>query len=275
MTIKTLCEQLALPPSYLEQIPTHIQTVADAIASHGGIINIAGPQGCGKTTLSHVLEVLLAKKGLRVARLSIDDFYLNPRQRAQLASDVHPLLATRGVPGTHDLALMHQVLTDLNAGHSIELPRFDKSTDKPLAKSEWPRFNGAADVILFEGWCVNAVPEPINRLDAGINPLEWQHDSNGDWRLWVNKQLQDYQPVFALSEQFVFFRIPSFNCVARWRGLQEQKLATTKSNAAGVMDNAKLLTFIQHFERITRWMQEEAPQRANFVLSLNAQHRFI
>lgn len=274
MTVETLCEQLALPSAYLEQIPTHIHPVADAIASHGGIIAIAGPQGCGKSTLAQVLEVLLTEKGMNVARLSIDDFYLDPARRARLAKEIHPLLATRGVPGTHDLDLMRTVLTALQAGDDINLPRFDKASDKAKPASAWPCFEGNADIVLFEGWCVNAIPEPGSRLEAGINPLEWHHDAEGVWRNWVNKQLQDYQSVFALAEQFIFFRIPSFDCVARWRGLQEQKLAA-KNSGAGVMDNATLMTFIQHFERITRWMQEEAAERADYVLNLDAQHRFI
>ena len=37
--------------------------------------------------------------------LSLDDLYLPKAERLRLARDVHPLLATRGVPGTHDVAL--------------------------------------------------------------------------------------------------------------------------------------------------------------------------
>ena len=45
-------------------------------------------------------------RGQRVAVLSIDDFYLDQDANAQRsARDVHPLLATRGPPGTHDVAL--------------------------------------------------------------------------------------------------------------------------------------------------------------------------
>ena len=35
--------------------------------------------------------------------LSIDDFYLSKAKRKRLAASVHPLLAIRGVPGTHDV----------------------------------------------------------------------------------------------------------------------------------------------------------------------------
>jgi len=38
--------------------------------------------------------------------LSLDDFYLGHAARLQLARDIHPLLATRGVPGTHDIAFL-------------------------------------------------------------------------------------------------------------------------------------------------------------------------
>ena len=47
---------------------------------------------------------------LGVAVLSLDDLYLTRAQRQRLALDVHPLLATRGPPGSHDLAHLVKVL---------------------------------------------------------------------------------------------------------------------------------------------------------------------
>ena len=34
-----------------------------------------------------------------------DDFYLTQAQRQDLAQQIHPLLKSRGVPGTHDVPL--------------------------------------------------------------------------------------------------------------------------------------------------------------------------
>ncbi len=35
--------------------------------------------------------------------LSIDDYYLSKIERLRISQKVHPLLITRGVPGTHDI----------------------------------------------------------------------------------------------------------------------------------------------------------------------------
>ena len=39
-------------------------------------------------------------------KISIDDFYKTQKERLNLSKKVHPMLATRGVPGTHDVQMM-------------------------------------------------------------------------------------------------------------------------------------------------------------------------
>ena len=70
------------------------------------VVGLAGAQGSGKSTMAPRLAGRLAATGLRAHVLALDDFYLTHDERAELARSVHPLLATRGVPGTHDLALL-------------------------------------------------------------------------------------------------------------------------------------------------------------------------
>ena len=66
---------------------------------------------------------------------------------------------------------------------------------------------------------------------------------------------------------------PSFDVVFQWR--REQELALRERNAAGtgVMNDAQLRRFIQHYERITRHMLEEMPARADAVIELDAMRR--
>ena len=57
------------------------------------VIGLAGSQGSGKSTIAELLEVaFLQARGMRVARLSIDDFYLTRAEREVLGNEVHPLL---------------------------------------------------------------------------------------------------------------------------------------------------------------------------------------
>src|SRR5690606_13368304 len=78
------------------------------------LVGVSGCQGSGKSTLAALL-VLLAREllGLRAVNLSIDDFYLGHAERQVLARKVHPLLATRGVPGTHEVPLAMDTIAAL------------------------------------------------------------------------------------------------------------------------------------------------------------------
>ncbi|MCY0536461.1 hypothetical protein OVV84_28185, partial [Klebsiella pneumoniae] len=80
----------------------------------------------GKSTLTAVVKRLLEIRGLKVALFSLDDIYLTRAERQALAAEVHPLLATRGVPGTHDVAWGEALLEDLRKPGQTLLPAFDK-----------------------------------------------------------------------------------------------------------------------------------------------------
>src|SRR5690348_14070644 len=80
-------------------------------ARHDGepiLVGLAGAQGSGKSTMAPRVAQQLEDAGLRTAILALDDFYLTHAERAERARTVHPLLATRGVPGTHDIALLNR-----------------------------------------------------------------------------------------------------------------------------------------------------------------------
>lgn len=89
------------------------------------VVGICSAQGSGKSTLAQTLTARID----RSATLSLDDLYLTLAQREILVRDVHPLLRTRGVPGTHDVALGRSVFDALDSGAAVRLPRFDKGID--------------------------------------------------------------------------------------------------------------------------------------------------
>jgi len=265
-----LLESERLPDGYLDRVRRLHAPLAARIAgmAHPVRVGLAGPQGSGKSTDARVLELLLRERGLTAVTLSLDDLYLPRAARAQLARDIHPLLATRGAPGTHDVDLGVDVLGRLARPGETRLPRFDKATDDPVPRRDWPRVQGPVDVILFEGWCVGAVPQTTAALRRPVNDLERERDPAGVWRTYVNDQLAGaYRTLFAGLAPFVFLRAPGFEVVLRWRTEQEHKLRARLGALAGMSD-AELAVFIQHYERLTRWMLREAPRRADVVASL-------
>lgn len=228
----------------------------------GWTLAISGAQGSGKSTLALALAACLESAGRRCAILSLDDLYLGPEARTDLARRVHPLFAVRGPPGTHDPALGLSVLDALSRPGPVRLPRFDKAQDAPVPEAERPVFEGPADVVIFEGWCLGARPDPGAAASRPINALERDQDPDGAWRRAVEAALAGpYADLFAAPDLTVFLRAPDFATVRRWRGEQEADLA--RAIAAGrpgrAMDEAELDAFLARYERITRRLIADPP----------------
>ena len=245
--------------------------VAAAVAAWRGeirgrplVVGLCGPQGAGKSTIA----AAIAEEGGRVAVLSLDDLYLDPAARARLAADIHPLLRTRGVPGTHDVALGVAVLAKLVAGAAVALPRFDKATDAPRPVGAWPVVAGVG-VVLFEGWCVGAVAQADAALAAPVNALERDEDRDATWRRFVNAQLAGpYATLFASLDRLILLRAPNFATVTGWRQAAERA-------GARAMSDAGVARFCAHFERLTRHVDAEMPARADLVVTLAADRSVV
>jgi D-glycerate 3-kinase len=253
-----------------------MEQVEEALAGTGRrpvVIGLCGSQGSGKTTLAKAVLEACAARGLRGAALSIDDLYLTHAERQELARTVHPLLATRGVPGTHDVALGLSVLSALERGQAVALPRFDKARDDRAPKAEWPQSPAGCEVLVLEGWCVGARPQPEGDLGAPVNSLEAAEDPDGLWRRYANRALAGpYQELFERIDRLVLLAAPGFGVVHQWRLEQERELASSVPDAEP-MDEAAIARFISHYERLTRYILNEMPARADLVIRLDEERR--
>ncbi|GGY43579.1 kinase [Bacterioplanes sanyensis] len=256
--------------------------LADWVVSVSGppVIGIHGGQGSGKSTLSHALaDWYQASFGWNVVVISIDDLYLSHADRQQLATEVHPLLQTRGVPGTHDHQRGQQLLQQLRAlksGQTLSCPAFDKASDDRLPVSAWHQVTGPVDAVLFEGWCVGCPPQSPDQLTVPVNTLEQQEDPDGQWRHWVNQQLADhYQSWFAQLDHLIMLKVPDMGAVQRWRSQQEREnlRQAQKDRPDRSLNEPALLRFIQHYQRLTEHALHTIPAVADWVLELDAQHQ--
>ena len=271
-----------LPPSYLDSVDRWFRPLAAELAllhtqaARPLVIGINGSQGSGKSTLAALLTRLLqTEHGLRAADLSIDDFYKTRKQRQALASQVHPLLATRGVPGTHDTELLMHTLDQLqHTQGTIAVPRFDKAGDDRHLPASWTRFKAPLDIIILEGWCLGVTPQVEGQLKRPVNTLEASEDSDGTWRSFVNSQIRDhYLQVWEQIDAWIMLQAPSFDCVYQWRSEQEQKLADALAAAGSdkrAMDAAQLERFIHHYQRLTEHTLRDLPERVHYLFRLNA-----
>ncbi len=243
------------------------------------LIGLGGGQGTGKTTISSILKIVLTKYfKLNVFKISIDDLYKTRKDRIKLSKKIHPLLMTRGVPGTHDINFIFDLLkkTKEKPFNQLRLPKFNKAMDDRLKRKSWYLVKKVPDVIIFEGWCVGARSEKNITLKKSINFLERTADKNLRWRKYVNGQLQTkYKKLFSKLDCLLFLKAGNFKLLQSWRLKQEALLKSNTKNKANskIMSKNEVLTFMQTYQRVTQNMFKFAPKYSSIVLNLNRNHQ--
>jgi D-glycerate 3-kinase len=235
------------------------------------VLGLSGLQGSGKSTLAAAIQRLATRRRLPSVVLALDDFYLPLRTRKELAVHIHPLLRTRGVPGTHDIDALIGTLDALahaSPSQPARWPRFDKGRDDRLPPSRWHLASHAPELIVVEGWCVGVPPEDDAALRKPVNAFEREEDPRGVWRTWVNEKLRGYRRLWHRFDALAVLQAPGWEVVSHWRGQQEQSLHAR--GAPQAMDAAALARFLQHYERISRHALATLPARADLVLTLDA-----
>jgi len=256
---------LAAPCVYQQwrDVSSLAAAVIDALDAR--VVAVSGSQGSGKTTLTEVLAQTAASVSGPVCNVSLDDFYLPAAARTALSHAVHPLLRTRGVPGTHDWEWLMRVLEQVRGGGgTLQLPRFDKGRDDRAGTD-----TVEAKRLILEGWCLGTAAQPEHLLTPPCNTLEATEDAQGVWRRYVNQQLrQYYEPMWRQVDFWIHLRVPGFDEVRAWRAQQEQQLPPGQR-----MTPAEIERFIAHYERLTRWLWARPPWGPGLVIELDAQHR--
>ena len=229
---------------------------------------IAGPQGSGKSTLTKLLKLTLEKiYKKKVMLLSIDDYYLSKKKRIELSKKVHSLLITRGVPGTHNIKKLKDHINQFIEGkYPINTLTFDKLTDDVSKKR---RIIKNADILLLEGWCCGSRPMTNEYLYNNINNLERKLDKNNKWRKYYNTFLKkEYFKIFSKFDKKIYINPPSFMHVLKWRHSQEKQNALINKKKK-FMSKQELKYFIQHYEKLTRWMIKTMPAKASIIININ------
>ena len=242
-------------------------------------VGLAGGQGTGKTTISSLIKIILTKYfKLKVFRISIDDFYKTRKERINLSKRVHPMLLTRGVPGTHDINMMLSFFKKAKSKKfkRLKLPTFNKAIDDRFSKKHWYDLKERPDVVIFEGWCVGAKSEKNNTLKKTINSMEKAKDQKQIWRKYVNQQLKlKYKNLYSQLNCLIYLRAKNFSLLQKWRLKQERKLwikSKIKSNLK-IMSRGDVINFMQTYQRITQNMFRHMPKYASIIFNLNTNHQ--
>jgi len=273
-------QQMSLPASFkavIADIYLPLSRILISKISHQPLlVSINGAQGTGKSTLTTFIKhIIESEMQAHVAALSLDDFYSTRQQRMELAERVHPLLVTRGVPGTHDADMIEGVLDALMSARSCTVPRFNKAIDDRCEEQDWQTLDKPVDVILFEGWCNSSPAQSEQELQQPINELEAIEDAQGIWRQYTNDQLKEYhRRFFQHADLCVMLQAPDFEHIYQWRHLQEQKLkaCTPEHQQSRILNDAELRRFLLHYERISRHTLIHLPGLADVRLPVASDH---
>ena len=239
-------------------------------------IGLSGGQGSGKTTVAAILSIILKiffKRSICI--ISIDDFYKTLSDRSRMAKQIHPLLLTRGVPGTHDINLIKNFFINIQKKKfkKINLPKFNKSTDNRLKRSRWQKVNKRPEIVILEGWCVGAKAESYSSLKKPVNSLEKNEDQDLIWRKFVNAKLKkEYKKVFSMIDYLIFMKVPNFKMVFKWRFLQEVKLRKKTYQKKKIMSHNTIKRFIMFYQRITLQMMKDLSKSASVIMLLKKNH---
>jgi D-glycerate 3-kinase len=263
------------PKAYDEPLVQSLLQLAMSLSGRTPVLGLAGVQGTGKSTLAGQLVRAAQAQGRNAVAMSIDDVYLTLAERQRLAREVHPLLATRGPPGTHDVKMGCDHIDALRAlapDAELGLPEFDKIADDRRPGETWHRCRGPVDLVVLEGWFLKTPPEPAAALEEPINTLERVRDADGRWRRWCNNALASYAPLWSRIDHLVFLQPPGFEVVRQWRWQQELDLQARHPERRA-MDHPQVMDFIAYFERVSRQALRTLPVLADTVIGIDAERR--
>ena len=283
--LETFIQQEGLNDIFRRNVTEYFNAYAHRLAqlaeasSRPVIVGLNGAQGSGKSTLSQYLSQMMPMQfGVNCHVLSIDDFYLSKAKRKKLAASVHPLLAIRGVPGTHDVPRLLDALAGFiePAVQSVTVPIFDKLKDDRTIMVHKIQKSAKPTIVLFEGWCVGIPAQCQLALSVPASSFEFSNDNNGVWRSYVNERLgADYADVFKLLDRLSMLKPPCFEAVYDWRVDQEIRLVARRrqefsSESIRGMSVKEVGEFVENFRRLTCHALEVLPGIANETWELQA-----
>lgn len=228
-----------------------------------------GGQGTGKTTLTQILTVILNQLGLRAVSWSIDDLYLPYVDRVALRTR-DPRMVRRGPPGTHDVQLGIEILTQFQQGQfPIALPRFDKSAFGGEGDQTDPEIIDQADIVLFEGWFVG-----VRRIESEFRIAPIVTEDDRQFARDMNQQLRNYMPLWELLDRLIVLYVPDYQLSKQWRKQAEHRMIAQGKSG---MSDAEIDQFVEYFwkalhpELFITPMVEQS-KTVDLVLEVGAEH---
>ena len=136
--------------------------------------------------------------------------------------------------------------------------------------------NRKPQIVILEGWCIGAKPQPNKLIKKSINILEKNEDKKLIWRRFVNNSLKTaYKKLFNQINYLIFLKAKNFSQLEKWRLKQEKKLWLKSSNKKNlkIMSNDEVINFMKTYQRTTQNMFKDSPKYSSIILNLNKNHQ--
>lgn len=141
---------------YREKVEHVASKIASGMQEHR-IVLLSGPSGSGKTTTALKLRQALETRGIGSRQVSMDDYFRT----------VNPETAPRGEDGSIDfesplcldLPLLNEHIRMLAKGETVEMPKFDFSTQSRCGERSLLRLH-ENEVVIIEG--IHALNDSIS-----------------------------------------------------------------------------------------------------------------
>jgi Predicted kinase len=155
--------------------------------------------------------------------------------------------------------------------YPITIPQFDKLIDDKSQSNKI--IKAKCDILFVEGWCCGSREIPKKFLYKNINNLEKINDPKNQWRNFYNNKLKiEYKKLFKLFDELIFLKTSSFDNVYKWR-LKQEKTNQSKNKKSKKMSPKEIKAFIQHYEKITKWMLKDLNKKAQVVIKFEKNHK--
>ena len=128
-------------------------------------------------------------------------------------------------------------------------------------------------MLFLEGWCCGSSAIPKIYLYKNLNRLEKLKDSKFVWRNFYNSKLKkEYNKLSGLFDEYIFMKTSSFDNVINWR-IKQERSNYSKDKNSKKMSPDEIKIFIQHYEKITKWMIKDLNKKAQIVIKFEKNHK--
>ncbi len=238
---------------FLSEIEHSITESKDSV-----LLGISGLPGCGKTSLGKWLEKACLELNWPLTVISLDDFYYSATQLND-AMEGNPWGVPRGLPGSHSIELLNQVLDHWSNTEEILAPQFDKSLRNGLGdRSGWRKTR--TKILVIEGWFLGCEPiknsSIIELAEKNIYPPLGTQERI--YRKRIQHSLCEYNSIWSRFKRIWHLKSLDFNSTRNWKTEQEKNMGKLRGSS---LKGKSLESFI-------RMIQASIPQES--LMNINS-----